>query len=281
MKKIETEKSVVQSIERAMVPVMNGPMDLFTPNTQEGVVLPDAERGYFDPDRNLDGIDLSLPRVQIVSGVQTFKFCDREENGGELQKKIVCLILASHQTRALFEEVQENGGKPKKSLLCFSLDGIQPSYRSREIMSESCAKCKAARSRDNGCNSRRRLYILCKENPDVPYNMDLNSASLRVYAAYMTQLKGKGIAAPLAVTEISLDKQKNPDGMIYSIANFSLLGVASSSQQRQQIRQVLDIYSDYFNPAKRENEKFRHEPIDAEYENGGGVDVPPFMAEMQ
>ena len=85
------------------------------------------------------------------------------------------------------------------------------------------------RGRGQACKQIKRLFVL-RPTSMLPLVVNLPPTSLRPATRYLLRLAGSGLKYQGAVTRITLEKAKNPDGIAYSTAVFALAGKLDPGQ---------------------------------------------------
>lgn len=138
-------------------------------------------------------------RAGQIEGVKAGAFFDvttRESLGDRLS----CVALHIMQSRYCY-----NGTRRGATPMCFSVDGVQPSEKSRMKMQDGCAGCPAARwsvSDSSACRESWHVLLALRDKPYVPYWIQagkgatalLRSVLRRVQVAdYESRQRGNGL----------------------------------------------------------------------------------------
>lgn len=203
----------------------------------------------------MDGLGaLSFDRVKIPAGGGiAFELPGEDEENPESSPSIVGVILDHHPVNAYWAE-KFTGGNAQPD--CSSLDGKKGVIMATGELRE-CASCPhnqfGSDGRGKACKNIHRLYILREGNP-VPLLLPLPPSSLKALRDYIgKKILLKGLRCYQAITKITLKKETNADGIVYSRAVFSFQDTLTEQQQAQiegmramikTVRQQVDIDSD-------------------------------------
>ena len=173
-----------------------------------------ALNDMFDLKENMAGVEARLPQIKIIHQAQMFEMPD-----GEKEKTISGVILDISRANAYWEVSFDTtgGGTPPD---CASLDGVKPDPFSGQIQSQTCASCPKNQfgsdgGRGKACKNLKRLHILM-DGDLLPSRLTIPPSNLKPIDMYVTILTGKGTPYQLVVTEMSLKKVQNKDGIAYS-----------------------------------------------------------------
>jgi len=160
---------------------------------------------------------MDLTRVSVPSGGgTTWVIPDIDQPSGELEtKEITGVIIATRTTRQYWQEEFDGSGSPPD---CSSADGITGVGNPGGL----CADCpfnefgsdlKGGRSK--AC-SEKRLIFIARENDFLPTVVAAPAGSLKNVKNYLVNLASKMRYAHSVYTALTLEKDKNADGIVYS-----------------------------------------------------------------
>lgn len=181
----------------------------------------------------MDGLGtIPFDRVKIPSGGGlTFEVPGEDGENPETAGEFVGVILYHHPVNAYWSE-KFSGGNEQPD--CFSMDGKQGVLRETgEII--NCADCPHNKFGSDGsgkaCKNVHQVYLLREDNP-MPLILSLPPTSLKYMRDYIgKQILLKGMRCYDAITKITLKKEKNSTGIVYSRAVFTFVGRLSEEQR--------------------------------------------------
>lgn len=177
---------------------------------------------------------LSFDRVKIPAGGGTaFELPGETEDDTESATEIVGVILDHNPVNAYWANKFAGGNEHPD---CSSNDGRQGIVRATGEI-RNCEKCPYNQFGSDGegkaCKNVHRLFILREDNP-VPVILSLPPTSLRAMRDYIgKKVLLKGLRCWQVLTRITLKKDKNKAGILYSKAVFSFVGELTPEQQKQ------------------------------------------------
>jgi|WetSurMetagenome_2_1015567.scaffolds.fasta_scaffold03374_9 hypothetical protein len=158
-----------------------------------------------------------LDRVKIPSGGGLAWEITTLE-GVESVKDLMGIIIHHQDARAYWsKQIEEAGGNQPPD--CSSTDGI----RGVGAPGGECATCPLAqfgsdrKGRGQGCKAAKIIYMAVPENI-LPISVVMAPTSIKPMRQYLIRLAGRALRASQVVTSISLEKQKNSDGITYARA---------------------------------------------------------------
>lgn len=171
---------------------------------------------------NLGGEHISafeLDRVKVPSGGGTTWEVPTLE-GVEDAKAIEGVVIYFKNQNAYWKEKYDGQNNPPD---CVSNDGMV----GIGTPGGDCAVCPlnafGSEGKGKACKNMRTLFIL-REGDVLPLVLTLPPTSLKDARKYFLRLASKGIPYYGVITEITLDKDKNENGITYSKAKLSLKG---------------------------------------------------------
>ena len=191
---------------------------------------------------DMEGIQLSLPRVKIPSG-GALQF---EEPGGdpddpEYSKTIEGILVFNHQARAYWKQ-DRAAGDDNVPPNCSSVDGNNGIGTPGGL----CALCpmnawgSSEKGRGKACKDLRQLYLL-RNGDFLPTNLSLPPTSLKPFNDFMsTEFITRRRAACGSVIRIGLKRENNGKDD-YSVAAFTRLYNFSGEKLAQVRKYSKDI----------------------------------------
>lgn len=168
-----------------------------------------------------------LDKVKVPSGGATSWEVPTLE-GTESVKALKGVIVFWKPVRAFYREEYSGGNEPPS---CFSDDGkvgIGDPYGTGEVVKTACQACPnnafgtARKGGGKACGERILLFLI-REGDRIPLMINLPPTSQAVCRKYFLRLVNYGKPFFAVVTEITLEKTKNADGIDYSVASFKVL----------------------------------------------------------
>lgn len=187
----------------------------------------------------LDGLPMAPARVKIPSGGGlAFEVPGDDPDSPEMVKEIVGVIVDHYPVNAFWSDKYAGQNNPPD---CSALDGKRGVTRDGEVRACNSCPYNAWGSGENGgkaCKNMHRIYIL-REGEVLPLLLTLPPTSLKNFADYLARrIVGKGRRSYEVITKISLKKATSSQGITYSQAVFSLVGVL-----HQDVAQKMAEYS--------------------------------------
>ena len=182
---------------------------------------------------NLGGAGLSpfdLDKVKIPSGGGTTWAVPTLEGEDEV-KELLGIIVHVQNARAYWAGDFAGGQTPPD---CVSDDAV---YGVGNPGGE-CAKCPYAafgsdkNRRGQACKLIQRMFLL-QAGATLPLVVNLPPGSLKGARKYLLRLVSAGQKASGVVTRITLEKDKNADGIVFSKALFQMAGKLDEAQAAQ------------------------------------------------
>lgn len=185
---------------------------------QGGDAVKKSAADLFDLKDNMEGVEARLPRIKIIHQGQLFEMPDEEK-----VQSFTGIILDQCRANAWWKKSYDEGGSGNPPD-CFSPDGIAPKFCELP-QAESCAKCEkneyetAEKGKGKACKNTKRVHILM-DGQLLPLRLTLPPSNLRQIDTYISLLTSRAIPYQIAITEFTLAKAQNNDGI-----EFSLLGL--------------------------------------------------------
>lgn len=240
--------------------------------------MPEAEFTQEELAEDMDGLQISFPRVKIpAGGALQFEIPSDDPENPDYAKTLVGVILFHHPNNAYWPEGSEYDDNATP--LCSSVDGKlgigEPGG--------SCAVCalnqfgSAAEGNGKACKNMRVLYLL-RSGEFMPLQVTLPPTSLKPFREFMNQsFMLRRRAAYGSVVQIGLKKMSNGKDD-YSVATFRRLH-DFSGEELAQIR----AYADGFKEQARMMLQQRTTVNETQHDDGcdygnGNVEVLPVDA---
>ncbi|MCA5577272.1 hypothetical protein [Enterocloster clostridioformis] len=240
--------------------------------------MPEAEFTQEELAEDMDGLQISFPRVKIpAGGALQFEIPSDDPENPDYAKTLVGVILFHHPNNAYWPEGSEYDDNATP--LCSSVDGKlgigEPGG--------SCAVCalnqfgSAAEGNGKACKNMRVLYLL-RSGEFMPLQVTLPPTSLKPFREFMNQsFMLRRRAAYGSVVQIGLKKMSNGKDD-YSVATFRRLH-DFSGEELAQIR----AYADGFKEQARMMLQQRATVNETQHDDGcdygnGNVEVLPVDA---
>lgn len=183
---------------------------------------------------------MDLPQISVpAGGVTTFI---RPTIDGELeQKELTGIIICTQHTRAYWAQSfdQTGGGTPPD---CVSEDGDI----GIGVPGGECGTCpfsqfgSADNKRSKACQEKRLLFFLMSDEI-LPIVVKAPATSLKGAKQYLMGLTSRGMKLHSVYTTLTLEKDKNKDGIAYSKIIFKKAGEVEAPD-------VLEAYAEQIKP---------------------------------
>lgn len=180
----------------------------------------------------LDGLQLSFPRVKIPSGGGlAFEVPGDDPENPDTEKEIVGVIVDHHPVNAYWADKYAGANNPPD---CSSMDGkVGMDQDGNRRPCNSCPMNEwgtAEDGRGKACKNMHRVYIL-REGEMLPLLLTLPPTSLKNLSDYLgLRVITKGLRSYGVITKVSLKKAQNANGINYSQAVFALAGKLAPAQ---------------------------------------------------
>lgn len=180
----------------------------------------------------MDGLGpIPFDRVKIPSGGGlAFELPGEDEEDTESATELIGVILDHNPVNAYWRDKYTGGNEQPD---CSSYDGKKGVERETGEIKD-CATCPYNQFGSDGdgkaCKNAHRLYML-REGSPVPLILALPPTSLRYFRDYIAkQVLLKGYRCWKVLTKITLKKDKNKGGIVYSRAAFSFVDALDPEQ---------------------------------------------------
>lgn len=252
------------------------------------VTLPDKQEIMEIMQENLgEGIPFSFERVKMPSGGGLAWEVTDEDGNSDSVKELVGIILDHHPANGYWKEKFSGKNQPPD---CSSMDGITGT--DNQGKQRSCATCPMNQfgsdpegGNGKACKNMHRVYLV-REGEVFPLLITLPPTSLGNFKDFVRRLTNKLKKLTTVVSKVTLEKDKNDGGIVYSKAVFSRLGDLDKAVAHQMsehakvlkpyLRQIKLTDEDYNAPAQGND---GDSVSDAQFDeamgfNGQTVDVP-------
>lgn len=187
----------------------------------------------------MEGLPTSFDRIKIpTGGGLTFEIPGDDPNNPDVVKEIIGVIVDHHPINAYWSQKFEGQNNPPD---CSSLDG----KIGIGVPGGNCKTCPYNQfgsdptGRGKACKNMHRIYIL-REGDMFPLLLTLPPTSLKPFADYLAKrIITKGLRSYGVITKITLKKATNNTGIVYSQAQFQLVGILDAKLVEQ-----MKVYSD-------------------------------------
>ena len=218
----------------------------------ESAIISADIMGMFDVSKNLEGTQPRIPSIKAIHQGQLF-----EMPSGEKTEEFECIIIHSNRINAYWENAFSGDGQLPD---CHSFNGIKPV---ENLIAETCAACPNNKYGSDGgrgklCKNMRRIHVMI-ENDFLPYRITIPPSSLKKWDEYMVNLSVSNTPYQLAITEISLSKQKNKDGIEFSEFNFKKIYVINDMEKAMEIKNAIEKMEKQFESESIVSDEFTNE----------------------
>lgn len=169
-------------------------------------------------DTNLNGVELSasdLEQVSVPAGGGTTWHVETVDGSIET-RELIGIIIHVQTVRAYWPEKYDGGGTPPQ---CFSTDGLvgvgDPGGNCHGCMFNEFGSAENGQKRGKAC-TEKRLVFMVTENELLPVVIRAPAMSLKNSQKYLVGLTSRSKAMYSVYTKLTLEKDKNQDGISYS-----------------------------------------------------------------
>lgn len=176
----------------------------------------------------LDGVQIQFDKVKIPSGGGlAFEVPTDDEDNPDIVKELVGVILWHHNINSYWQnEYDGQNNQPD----CASNDG-KVGVLTETGECRNCQKCHLNQfgsdskgGRGKACKNMKRIYFL-REGEPLPIILTLPPKSLAPFHDYISKkVVLKGMRCYQVITKITLKKDDNDNGIVYSKAAFTAIG---------------------------------------------------------
>lgn len=211
----------------------------------------------------MDGLGpLPFDRVKIPSGgITAFEVPGEDENTPDISTELVGIILHHYPVNAFWPDEYNGTNEPP---FCSAMDGKNGINRDGVV--ENCTNCPyneygSGKNGAKACKNTHRCYILRENNP-VPLLLTLPPTSLNSLRNYLAkQVVLKGLRSYGVITKITLQKEKSNDGILYSRAAFSKVGIVAD-EQKAGVMKMVDLVKNMTQPDIVVDDYGTEKPVD-------------------
>lgn len=175
----------------------------------------------------MDGLGaIPFDRVKIPSGGGlAFELPGETDDDAESATELIGVILDHNPMNSYWAE-KFSGGNEQPD--CASTDG-KIGMVTGTGATRACATCPynqfGSAGAGKACKNSHRVFLLREGNP-VPLILTLPPTSIRYFRDYVgKRIILKGLRCWQVVTKVTLKKEKSRDGIVYSRAAFTFMGV--------------------------------------------------------
>ena len=221
----------------------------------------------------MDGLgNIPFDRVKIpAGGGLAFDLPGEDEEHPESAAELVGVLLHHHPVNAYWPDAFSGANEAPE---CSSLDGKTGVVRETGEIKD-CSARPYNQYRDDGtgkaCKNIHRVYLLREGNP-VPLMLSLPPTSLKFLRDYLgKRVLLKGMRCYSCVTKITLKKEKNAAGIVYSRAVFTFVEKLSDeqikaakemSEQLKERNKDVEVEADIAAPPASDSDGFMNVPED-------------------
>lgn len=190
-----------------------------------------------------NGLSFRFDRIKIPAGGSVAFEVPGEEEDTEMAKTITAVIAYHHPAYAYYATKFQGGSNPPD---CGSFDGIHGTGNPGGL----CRACQynkfgSGGNKSKACKNRHMLYLV-REGEIFPVVISLPTGSLRSFTDYVKHQLTKGRKLSAIVTEISLVKATNEDGIVYSRTKFKFVRMLTK-EERAFIGEMNGLIKSYAN----------------------------------
>ncbi len=216
----------------------------------------------------MQGLSFTFDRVKIPSGGGlVFEVPGDDEENPDMVKEIVGVIVDHHPVNAYWEEKYSGQNNPPS---CSSMDGVKGiCLVTGEI--RPCNSCPynefgtAEDGRGKACKNMHRVYVR-RDGELFPLLLTLPPTSLKNFSNFLAKrVLGKGKKSYEVVTKVTLKKATSGQGIAYSQAAFSVVGILPP-----EIAEQMQKYAEQIKPFTR-NMQITQDDINEPEGNGNEV----------
>lgn len=185
--------------------------------------LPDKEEIIEVMQENMEGVDLKFERIKVPSGGGVVWEIPNEDGEWDTVKELVGVIIDHHPVNAYWSKEFTGESNPPD---CSALDGVNGEGNP----GGKCAVCPKNKfgsdprgGKGKACKNLHRVYIV-REGEIFPYLLAVPPTSLDNFRTYVRRLTSKMRRISSVLTKLTLVKDKNEGGIVYSKIVFSRAG---------------------------------------------------------
>ena len=175
------------------------------------------------------GLTFRFDRIKIPSGGSLAFEVPGDEEETEMAKTITAVIAFHHPAFGYYATKFQGGSNPPD---CGSFDGIHGTGNPGGL----CRACPynkfgSGGNKSKACKNRHMLYLV-REDEIFPVVISLPTGSLKSFTDYVKHQLTKGRKLSNIVTQISLEKATNDEGIVYSKAKFKFVRVLNDDEKK-------------------------------------------------
>ncbi len=205
-----------------------------------GLSLPALSGLGNDYNEEMSGMKITFDRIKVPSGGGlAFEVPGDDPDSPDLVKEIVGVVVDQYPVNAYWKDKYTGQNNQPD---CSSLDG----HIGSGTPGGDCSKCPMNQWGSDGtkgkaCKNMRRLYILT-ENNIFPLLLTLPPTSIQNWADFLAKkVLQKRLQRHEVIVKITLRKETNASGIVYSQVQFSLVGMVPSDKLAQIAKYCADI----------------------------------------
>jgi len=180
----------------------------------------------------MEGLSIDFDRVKIPSGGGlAFEVPGDDPDNPDMAKELVGVIVDHHPVNAYWAQKYSGQNNPPD---CSSIDG-------KTGVGNPGGACKTCPfnqwgSGENGgkaCKNMHRIYLL-RDGEMFPLMISLPPTAIKAFSNYLAKrVVGRGRRSYGVLTKITLKKETNKDGIVYSQPQFAVAGVLSPEETQK------------------------------------------------
>lgn len=224
---------------------------------------------------NMEGVPFQCERVKIPSGGGTAWEIIDDDGNSDIAKELLGVVIDHHPANGYWKEKFSGKNQPPD---CSSMDGVTgtPGVNIQGIVYKNCATCplnQFGSDPDGGagkaCKNMHRVYLL-REETVFPLLVTLPPTSLSAIKDYVRRLTNKLKRLSGVVSKITLEKDRNNDGVEFSKVAFARTGELDKAEA-QKIAEHARVLKPYLRQIGLTNDDYNTEG--GAGTGGGNVDV--------
>lgn len=193
-------------------------------------------KDIIESNQGTGGLSLSDCSHIKVPGAGAVKWNIKTASGEDSVQQLDGVILGFRAVRSYWStSLGEIGGSREPDCRC---DDYSDPFRAVGVGSPggSCRSCRFSRFDDDGtppaCKQQKLLFFLMA-NDWLPSIVNIPPGSLASCRDYFRLLTKERIPCHAAITRLTLERTKNPSGIVYAKVAFALAGRLSAEETRQ------------------------------------------------
>src|SRR5690606_33355075 len=180
----------------------------------------------------MEGLSIDFDRVKIPSGGGlAFEVPGDDPDNPDMAKELVGVIVDHHPVNVYWSQKYSGQNNPPD---CTSMDG-------KVGVGNPGGSCKACPynqwgSGENGgkaCKNMHRIYLL-RQGELFPLMISLPTSGIKPFSNYLAKrVVGRGRRSYSVLTKITLKKETNKDGIVFSQPQFAVAGELSPEEAQK------------------------------------------------